>query len=319
MTKRGVIKAFSLVTGITVIFVARCIAKKGKERALENIQSNRSEETKDIFDEYEMVCEEADKVTRKEDIFVESEYSTLNTMYQTAKKRADDILSKEKALAQKEYDAVSSRVNILETSKSAIETKEEKLVKDILKNDATYHGLKTAKKALKIAEKPTDKIEAEIEKYKNHIKENVTSTRTADDISTITELNRLKKELRDSDGRMNSIVENRTDEEKLIFEQMYARKKNLKTRNELRREIEAKRTAEEKDIFEEKLKIFEQIRDIEESEKQSIDSCKAFSNQLKAMGFGKVSVTVIGMLPVVPVCLFVGDYICWLAKVVKNM
>lgn len=318
MTKRGVIGLISVVAGGAVVMIANHIANKGEEVALKKVKENRSDSVVGMFYEYEDVKNQTDKILTRERDEEEKQTRILRTAYHEANRKVQDILDKEKVLAQADYDSVSTAVDAAEVKVASILAHEEALIKDILKNDESYQALKTARKSLKKAEASTDKIDERIEKYKESMKEKIITSRSDADSKAVNDLQRLRKQMLDSDGRMEGIIANRTKAEQSAFKELERCRKELAATN-VKKSIIANRTAEENRLFDLRSELLTKVSEIEAGEKESIDRKQAFANQLVSMGFGKASVFVVGLVPTIPVAVGVFTYISWLVDLVKKM
>lgn len=319
MTKRGVIRLFSVAAGASVICIAKYISNKGFNSAIEKAAKNRSEEEKVIFDEYETVSKAANDILRREEDTRELMESTIRSAYNRANTITRNILEKEKAKSQAEYRTLSETYDARDAEMSKIKAIEESTVKDVLKNDDAYQALKSARKVLKKEEKSTDKIDAKMANRKEAIMNSVISGRTDKAKKLFEEADSIKKQMYDSDGRMAAIVANRTDDEKELFKQLERCKEDLYHVKDIKKEIIDKRSAKDKAVFEKKSNLATKISEIKETERTNIDSRKAFTDELKSMGFGKVSVFVVGLIPLVPVGILTFDYISWLINFTKSM
>lgn len=319
MTKRGAINLISIVAGAAVILIAKHISNKGTEVALETVKRNRNDYDAAIFDAYNEVSKTVDEILNAEKVTINKQLSALNEAYDNANKKAQNILFKERMIAQTEYNSLSEKFNAIDTKASAITATEESLVKDICKSDDAYKALKSAKKALKKSGESTDKIDVKLQNRKDVIKNSVISGRSDEELKVFNELDSIRKQMYDSEGRKKAIIANRSEEEKAIFKELEYCKKNLSTKEELSRLVVENRSSEDIAFINKKYELLKQIRDIEEREKNAIDKKQAFADQLSEIGFNKVGVFALGMIPVVPVCLAVSNYISWLFSVIKKM
>lgn len=319
MTKRGVLNIFSIATGIAVIIFAKYVSNKGNENALANIKKNRTSSDLDIFESYEDVSRQANDILTKENIEHTKQVDAIKSAYNLAEKKVDEILVREKAISQAGYKAVSDAFDVAEAKVSAITANEETMIKNVLKSDDAYTSLKSARKALKKAEESTEKIDKKIENRKEAIRNSIIGARSEEDKATIEEMERLRRRMLDSKGREESIIASRTEEEKAAFVELDNYRRKLRSSDNIRKNIIKNRTDEERSIFEKKNSLLADISNIEEREKLSVNHEQAFVNQLKTMGFGKASVSVIFALPLIPVFLAVYNYISWLFKLVKKM
>lgn len=319
MTKRGVIRLFSVGAGVAVICVAKYISNKGVEATLEQIKNSRADYDADIFGEYENVSRAAEAIILKETIEEDKQREVIKHAYNAADKKVQDILAKERALSQAEYKAASEAFDSVEVRVAAIKATEEALIKDVLKNDDVYEALNSARNAVLKTGESTDKIDIKIENRKEAIRKGIISARSEEDNATFRELDRLRRTMVDSTGREASIIASRTDEEKKAFTDLEKCRKRLRSTNDLRAAIKENRSDEEVRIFERKDELLREIVEIEERERKSVDHNQAFADQLKSMGFSKTGVFVVGLVPTIPVFMFVGDYISWLVGIVKKM
>lgn len=319
MTKRGVFNIFSIATGIAVVIFAKYVSNKGNKNALNDIKKNRTESDLDVFESYEHITNQANDILTKENIEHAKQVESIKSAYNVAEKKVDEILTREKAISQAGYKAVSDAFDIAEAKVAAIKASEESMIKDVLKSDDAYTSLKTARKALKKAEESTDKIDKKIENRKEAIRNSIINARSDEDKATIDEMERLRRRMLDSSGREASIIASRTEEEKAAFVELDSCRRKLRSSDDIKKIIVKNRSDDERAIFEKRNSLLADIANIEEREKLSVDHEQAFVNQLKTMGFGKMSVAAIFTLPLVPVGLLVYNYISWLVKLVKKI
>lgn len=319
MTKRGVFNVFSIATGIAVVIFAKYVSNKGNKNALNDIRKNRTETDLDVFESYENVTKQANDILTKENIEHTKRVEAIKSAYNVAEKKVDEILTREKAISQAGYKAVSDAFDIAEAKVAAIKSSEESMIKDVLKSDDVYTSLKTARKALKKAEESTDKIDKKIENRKEAIRNSIIGARSDEDKETIEEMERLRRRMLDSTGREASIIASRTYEEKAAFVELDNCRRKLRSSNDIKKDIVKNRSEDERAVFEKRNALLADIANIEEREKLSVDHEEAFVNQLKSMGFGKVSVVSVFALPLLPVGLLMYNYISWLVKLVKKM
>lgn len=319
MTKRGVINIFSIATGIAAIVFAKYVSHKGDENALKDIKKNRTDSDLYVFETYENISKQANDILTKENVEHEKQMDAIKTAYNMAEKKVDEILTREKAISQAGYKAVSDAFDVAEAKVVTITASEETLIKNVLKTDDAYTSLKSARKALKKAEESTDKIDKKIENRKEAIRNSIISARSEEDKATIKEMERLRQRMLDSKGREESIIASRTEEEKAAFVELDNYRRKLRSSDDIKKNIIKNRTEDERMIFEKRNDLLANISNIEEREKLSINHEQAFINQLKNMGFGKVSTSVIFTLPLLPVALLAYNYISWLIRLDKKM
>lgn len=319
MTKRGVIRLFSIAAGLGVIAVSKYISNKGVEATLEKIQNNRSESDNKIFESYEEFCNREADILLKESVDAGKQMDAIKAAYNEANKRVDSILAKESVLESTEYRAISDACDAVKTKADIIGSREETLLKDLLKNDDAYVALKSASKALKKSGESTEKIDTKIQNRKDTIRNSIINSRTEEDKKTFEELDKLRRRLYDDTGRKASIKAARTDDEKAAFESLEHYRHKLYSGDDIKQVIRENRSEEDKYVFEQKDKLLKQIVEIENREKTSVNNKQAFADQLKSMGFNKQSVTILGLVPIIPVGILVSDYISWLFDLVRKM
>lgn len=319
MTKRGVIKLFSVTAGLAVVCVAKYISNKGYDESLQEIRDNRSEADEAVFKAYNDVSHEVASILAKEELQADKQYNAAAYAYNDAVKKVNDILAKERAMEQMEYKAATKAFEEVEIKATAITSNEETLVKDILKSDDAYQALKSARKVLKKNDESTDKIDIKIANRKEAIKNSVISSRSKEDVEIFEELERLRKRMMDSTTRESDIVKSRSEEDWNVFKERDIYKANLRSLNDIKRDIAKNRTDEENDIFNRKSELLGLINDIQNREADTVDTEQAFADKLSRMGFGKAGVFVLGTVPVIPVVIFTVDYMNWLINLTKKM
>lgn len=264
---------------------------------LDQAREHRTAENAKVFSERDRAFVDASVIFTREDKEYNAGEKALKQAYDRKSREVNAVLSSERnAVTMHEFD-MRTQHSLADTKCRNILAAEESRLEDMLKHDGEYKAYKETRKIRKEAGKSLDKIESKMSRRRGEIKAAIEEQRSPDEKKIFQDRDYYAREMADTTDFANSLVQQRTAEDKAKFAELKRLSDELGNRRGRRDAIISKRTVAEQKIVDRYNKLKADARSIELLEASSLDRIKAFAGYLLSKGWKPGEILVIGLIP----------------------